>query len=342
MKNKLQKLFPTIRSRNEVMEEIQKNDTLSALFQEWTEERQEEFLNFTTGAKGVKILYDSFFKEILNPETVPERLNDLLSLLLGKEVRILHVLPTDNSRLGEESSLVIMDIVVQLSDGTIVNVEIQKIGYFFPGQRSACYSADLLLRQYKTAREKNKKRFSYKSISTVYTIVFFESSSKVFHEFPDNYLHAFQQKSDTGLQLELLQKYLFIPLDIFYKNLQNKGIESKLDAWLAFLCCDDPETISHIIEQFPEFKAMYTHIYDICQNIEKVMGMFSKELKEVDKNTVQLMIDEMQDTINGQQDTINGQQDTINEQQNTINEQQELIDNLRKKLAEFQERNKEK
>ncbi len=42
-----------------------------------------------------------------------------------------------------------MDIVVELEDGSIANVEAQKIGYAFPGQRSACYSADLLLRQYK-------------------------------------------------------------------------------------------------------------------------------------------------------------------------------------------------
>lgn len=65
---------------------------------------------------------------------------------------------------------------------------------------------------------------------------------------------------------------------------------------------------------------MYAHIYDICQNIEKVMGMFSKELRELDRNTVQLMIDEMQGTIN--------------EQQNTIQELQTLVDNLRKELAE--------
>lgn len=65
---------------------------------------------------------------------------------------------------------------------------------------------------------------------------------------------------------------------------------------------------------------MYAHIYDICQNIEKVMGMFSKELRELDRNTVQLMIDEMQGTIN--------------EQQGTIQELQTLVDNLRKELAE--------
>lgn len=329
MKNKLQQLFPTIKTRQAVLEEIQSTPTLLSLYQEWTAEQQEEFLAFVTGARGVKILYDSFFKEVLNPETVPHRLNDLLSQLLKKRVHILQVLPPDNSRLADESSLVIMDIVVQLDDGSIVDVEIQKIGYLFPGQRSACYSSDLLLRQYKAAREhKLTKRFSYKNLHTVYTIVFFESSPKEFHAFPNDYLHSFQQKSNTGLQLDLLQKYLFIPLDIFHKKLQNKGITNELDAWLAFLCCDDPEMIACIIDRYPEFKALYEHIYDICQNIEKVMSMFSNELKELDKNTVQLMIDEMQDTIQEQQAAIQNQQDTIQDQQQKIDQKDQLIQQL--------------
>ena len=40
-------------------------------------------------------------------------------------------------------------------------------------------------------------------------------------EFPENYLHYFEQRSDTGLKLDLLQKYLFIPLDIFGQNIHN-------------------------------------------------------------------------------------------------------------------------
>ena len=100
----------------------------------------------------MKILYDSFFKEVFNPEYAPERLNRLLSVILGMKVKILKVLPVDSARLAEESTLVAMDIVVELEEGEIVNIEVQKIGYLFPGQRSACYSADLLLRQYKRVR----------------------------------------------------------------------------------------------------------------------------------------------------------------------------------------------
>lgn len=124
--------------------------------------------------QGVKILYDSFFKEILNPDTAPSRLEELLSLILQRHIRILHVLPNDSSRIAEENALLIMDIVVQLEDGSIANIEVQKIGYSFPGQRSACYLADLLLRQYKRAKNERKKKFSYRDIKSVYTIVFIE------------------------------------------------------------------------------------------------------------------------------------------------------------------------
>ena len=181
-------------------------------------------------------------------------------------------------------------------------MEIQKIGYAFPGQRCACYSADLLLRQYKRIRSQVHKpqKFNYRDIKSVYTIILFETSSKAFHKYNENYIHNFEQKSDTGLKMELLQKYIFIPLDIFKENLHNNGIRSKLDAWLAFLCMDDPEWIIKIIQSYPEFKAMYEHAYDICLNIEKVMEMFSKELHELDRNTVLYMIDEMQEEINRQ------------------------------------------
>lgn len=304
MTNRLKKYFPDIRSREEILLQIQQKEELLLLFQSWTDKQQKEFLDFCSGAKGVKMLYDSFFKEIMNPELVPERLNGLLSLLLGKKVKILNVLPNDSSRIADESSLLIMDILVELEDGSLANVEIQKIGYSFPGQRSACYSADLLLRQYKRLRGKRGKKFSYKDIKTVYTIVFFEKSTGDFHRYPNTYLHYFEQSSNTGLCMELLQKYLFIPLDIFLQNMQNNGIRNRLDAWLTFLSSDAPEDIVAIITKYPEFKPLYEDTYNLCRNIEGVMKMFSKELLELDRNTVQYMIDEMQDRLDEQSEQL--------------------------------------
>ena len=55
-----------------------------------------------------------------------------------------------------------------------------------------------------------------------------------------------------------------------------------------------------LMEVYPEFREMYKEIYDLCLSAEKVMGMFSKELLELDRNTVLYMIDEMQNEIDEQ------------------------------------------
>ena len=352
---KLKQYFPMIREREDIKREIRENPKLLEKYREWDEEQQEEFLDYCTGVKGVKILYDAFFKEIMNPENTPERLNELLSLLLGQSVTIKRVLPGDSTRLADEQSLLIMDILVELADTSLANVEVQKIGYRFPGQRSACYSSDLLLRQYKRVKGEKKKAFSYKDIKSVYTIVFFETSIKEFHEYPQNYIHKFKQQSDTGLELELLQKYVFIPLDIFRGIYHNDGKSNgknsanrcwnKTEAWLTFLSTDEPEIIIELIRQYPEFKEMYEEIYVMCQNVEKVMEMFSKELIQLDRNTVQYMIDEMQDTIDVQKEKIDTQkeeleakQETIDSQKATIDTQKEELEAARRRLREMAEK----
>lgn len=61
---------------------------------------------------------------------------------------------------------------------------------------------------------------------------------------------------------------------------------------------DDPGVVVTLMEAYPEFKEMYRQVYEICRNVEDVMGLFSKELLELDRNTAQYMIDEMQEEIN--------------------------------------------
>ena len=60
MTNKLQQYFPMIRTREEVLNEIESKSRLKNLFYEWTEENQNEFLDFCTGVKGIKIMYTIF------------------------------------------------------------------------------------------------------------------------------------------------------------------------------------------------------------------------------------------------------------------------------------------
>lgn len=352
MANVLKQYFPVIRTREEVLSDISENEGLRELYRSWQEDRQNEFLDFCTGIKGVKILYDSFFKEVMDPDSAPERLEELLSLILEQTVKILTVLPNDSTRIADESSLVVMDIVIELADHSIANVEVQKLGYMFPGQRSACYSADLLLRQYKRVKSAKGKSFSYRDIKKVYTIIFYEHSPKEFRSCPDHYIHHAAQSTDTGVRIDLLQEYVFIPLDIFRAILHNKGIRNKLEAWLTFLCVDSPELIEQLIREYPQFKQYYEEIYTLCRNVEKVMGMFSKELQQLDRNTVQYMIDEMQDELDAklkelqeseekleeQKEKLEAQQGKLEEQQGKLEEQQGKLEEQQGKLEAQQEK----
>lgn len=329
MNNKLKNLFPMIKTKEELLKEINSSETMRAIFNSWPEHHQNEFISICTGSKGVKMLYDCYFKEILNPEYAPERLSSLLSSILGKRVTVKYQLTNDNTRIGDESSLVITDIVVELEDGTLANIEVQKIGYAFTGERASCYSADLLLRQYKRIRDQRKKDFSYKDISPVYTIVFLESSPRAFKEFKDVYVHKFSTVSDTGLKMNMLQNFIFIPVDIFLEKLHNSGIQSELDAWMTFLGCDEPEYISKLLKDHPDFTPMYHDLYDICRNTERMMTMFfSEELKILDDNTVKYMIDQYEEEKKAYE-----KEKAISKA--TIEEQKETIAKLEAELAKY-------
>ena len=279
-----------------------------------------------------------------NPEYAPQRLDDFLSHVLERKVRVKKVLPNDSTRLTDENSLLIMDSVVEFEDGAIGNIEVQKMGYLFPGERSACYSADLLLRQYKRLRDEKKREFSYRDIRTVYTIILFEHSPRVFQAYPRIYRHRFEQKSDTGIKLEMPQKFIYISLDIFRKKQQNEGenIHNRLEAWLTFFCRDEPEMILRLIEEYPEFKALYEDVYELCRNVEGVMQIFSKEVLEMDRNTVRLMIDEMQDEIEKKGQTIKAQEKMLQEKNEALKQKDKEFEDAKQRIKELEKQLLEK
>ena len=95
----------------------------------------------------------------------------------------------------------------------------------------------------------------------------------------------------------MLQEYVLIALDNFKETMQNKKVETETEAWLTFLSCDEPDRIMELIQQYPEFEAMYQTLYQVCLNTERVMAMFSEELYELDRNTIKLMIEEQQEKL---------------------------------------------
>ena len=328
MPNVLQSHFPLIRSREAILSEINSKPDLLTIFEKWKLHQQEEFLNFCCGNRGLKIMYDGFCKEVLNPEYDPARLESFLASMLNRHVKIVKVLPNDSTRITDESSLLVTDIIVELDDGSLANVKIQKIGYFFPGERCACYSADMLLRQYKRARNTYGDTFSYSQLKKVYLIVLYEKSPREFKKFPNTYFHRSKTTFNSGLELDMLQEYILIPLDIFRVCMHNKNIETQLDAWLTFFSSDDPATIVQLITEYPEFKPMYETLYRTCLDMEKVMGFFSQELKVMDDNTVKYMVD----TLSAEVDTLTQQKEVLSKENEALIKDNEI---LKQKLAEL-------
>lgn len=337
MSETLKQLFPNIRTEEAIIGEIKSDENLLAEYESWTELQQGDFLKFCSGMRGVKVLYDGFGKEILSPIYHSERLEELLSCILETEVKIRQVIPSDGTRIADEQSLVIMDIVVELMDGSLANVEIQRIGYLFPGERCACYSADLLLRQYKSVKSRKKRNFTYRDVKNVYTIVFIEKSTKEFQEFPNTYIHRAKQQFDTGLSVNLLQEYVLVPLDIFRKTTHNKIIENKLDAWLTFLSNDTSEKVKELVEKYPEFRDMYQEIYDICENVEEVVRMFSKELQELDRNTVKFMIEEQEREIKAQKEQLRQSEEELQKSQEQLKKNEEELQRSQEQLKQSEE-----
>ncbi len=134
-----------------------------------------------------------------------------------------------------------------------------------------------------------------------------------------------------------------MPLDIFREIQQNKHIriENRLEAWLAFLSMDEPEAVISIIEKYSDFKAMYGQIYEICRNIEEVMGMFSKELRELDRNTVQLMIDEMQEELNQVKRKVEEEKQKAEEEKQKAEEEKQKAEEEKQKAEEERQKAEE-
>lgn len=107
---------------------------------------------------------------------------------------------------------------------------------------------------------------------------------------------------------------------------------------LYFLSMDNPEMIVKLIETYPEFKPMYEQIYDICRNIEEVMGMFSKELRELDRNTVLYMIDEMQDELDQKKIQLQDTESKLNDAHTQLNSTQDELQSAQDKLHSTQDK----
>lgn len=137
--------------------------------------------------------------------------------------------------------------------------------------------------------------------------------------------------------MNLLQEYTFICLDIFGDIIQNEDrkIENRLEEWLVFLSQDDPDMIIKLLNQNADFQEIYEEVYTICLNMERMMEMFSKELAILDRNTVKLMIDEMEEEVVEAKRKADEAESRAKQAEHREKQAREEVDNLKKELEKM-------
>ena len=166
---------------------------------------QNEMREIDAGERVPNMLSDVIFKSIFHPDKEPKRLSAFLSSILNRQVEVIGSLDKEGIHRSEKSKGIILDILARFEDGEIAELEMQRVGRVFPSQRSVVYSAELVARQYAIAKGQKKSDVSYSDVKPVYTIILMEESTPEFWE-TEKYVHHFSQKSDTGLELELLTR----------------------------------------------------------------------------------------------------------------------------------------
>ncbi len=319
-------------SRGKITSDIDRDPETKKLFDTFSPEDQEKIIAFLAGERTLQILCDSFFKKILDPIVTQDRVESLLSAIYGEKVEIVEVLPKEGIVISDGGSQVIMDIIVRLSDGSYTTVEMQRLGYLFPGERTSCYLSDMMMRQYQKVRSDKGKKFSYKDINNVNLIVIMEESSKEFKAVAPKYIHRRETSFDSGAQVKNLENVTYISLDTFKEKNQNE-IGTELDAWLAFFTAERPEDVLKLINIHPEFLPMYKEITEFRKDPAEVIGMFSEELRILDRNTTKYMIDELHEQVEAAHQKIEEKDQTINKQAQTIEELTKTIELLKMQLS---------
>ena len=271
---------------------LKKNPTLYDRYQRLNRKWKGHLSDFLTGKKSLPLTYDPFFKFIFNPDYHQERLSNFVSSILGMQITVVEVLSMEDTLMDGESYL-IMDLVARTDDGFIVNVEIQKQGYDFPGQRMSCYASDLLLRQYIKAKkmpDHSTHDFSYRDIKPVYVIVIFEHTTSELRLESHDYIHHGKTTFNTGLDLHMPERFCIIALDVFREIPYSEIKKCSQSAWLLLLSTEKLEDAERLVQDYPWMSPIFQEIAALRRRPEEVFDMWSEALLQMDENTLKYQV----------------------------------------------------
>ncbi len=332
----IQDLIGKPSTSKQVLEQLEKHPTAYSVYCALPEKHQQNFLDFCSGKTSLYLCYDSFFHYIFDTNLHKNRIENLLSALLGQRVHVLEILPREGSQISEMGSFVVVDLLVRLEDQSLVDLEIQKAGYHFPASRMDCYCSDLIMREYNRLSSLHKEQFNFRMLHPVIAIVLMEHSPSEFHATSDIYVYRGQTMWDNNLSISGLTRQVFICLDKFNRVMQNKDIKNELEAWLTLLTCQNLTRIDKLLTKFPEFENIYKDIFEFRTKPEELIGMYSEALLVADRNMEREMIEEARIELAETQKTLEKSKKDLAESQKDLAESKKDLAESKKDLAKSQ------
>ena len=108
---------------------------------------------------------------------------------------------------------------------------------------------------------------------------------------------------------------------------------NRVTAWLSLLATRNVDDLTEILAVYPWLEAIYQDMASYLHKPEEVLTMFSDALKILDHNTVQYMIDEMQNTIDDQKAQLSDKDSQLTDMHSQIVDKDSQINDLVAEIA---------
>jgi len=218
----------------------------------------------------------------LDPDIHADRLSRLLELIFNEEMQVQGSLKEESAKASVYSKKTIVDILARLKNSGIVNTEIQVAAQEFIVNRMNIYTSDIIMLQYSVMNGEKKSKVDFTNIPMSYGVVFMKESPSLFKN-NESFIHYKKECTDTGIDLPMLSKIVYIELDKCLQILQEGRCpkqQEELCLWLAFMADVNSEYAIKLAESRAEFKNIRQELYMMSKNREEMLAMLADKYEE--------------------------------------------------------------
>lgn len=267
-------IFGNSISREDALALIQSEPEAFSKFEPLSVKSKDKILSFIQGNSGLKILNDKCFLLIMNPALYPERLNSMLSAILGEQICVRDTLLSQESIVTGKNVLTLLHTLAELEDNTLCNIVILSAKPSFSSAETACYLSNLVVQQYNSLSLNKKQCLDCDSIKPTILFIFMEHSPLHFTAVSPHYIHRERISYNSNVLIKPLTHTIYISCDIFHSVVQD--INTELSAWLTFLSSDSPTDIVKLVNSYPKFLNYYHELLEFRKNPKELISMHSE------------------------------------------------------------------